>query len=73
MIELSRLPDNFIIPKIRDSFMRHFLNQDDIYTIPFKYSLNIYSKKRPVRTLHIAEHRSSSEDMKRTAVTSIIR
>ncbi|CAF3639514.1 unnamed protein product [Adineta steineri] len=73
MIELSRLPNDFIIPKIRDSFMRQFLDQDDIYTIPLELSTNLYSKKHPVRTLHIPEHRPTGESMKRTAVSNIIR
>ncbi|CAF0876504.1 unnamed protein product [Rotaria sordida] len=73
MIELSRLPHDFSIPKIRESFMRQFLNQDDIYTIPLELSMNIYSKKNAVRTLHLAEHRPTGESMKRTAVSNIIR
>ncbi|CAF3378584.1 unnamed protein product [Rotaria sp. Silwood1] len=73
MIELSRLPHEFIIPKIRDSFMRQFLNQDDIYTIPLEHSMNVYSKRNAVRTLHLAEHRPTGESMKRTAVSNIIR
>jgi hypothetical protein len=73
MIELSRLPHDFIVPKIRDSFMRQFLDQDDIYTIPLELAMNIYSKKHPVRTLHIPEHRPTGESMKRIAVTNIIR
>jgi hypothetical protein len=73
MIELSRLPHDFIVPKIRDSFMRQFLNQDDIYTIPLELSMNIYNKKNAVKTLHTAEHRPTGESMKRTAVSNIIR
>jgi hypothetical protein len=73
MIELSRIPKDFIIPKIRDSFMRQFLNQDDIYTIPLELSMNIYSKKHAVKTLHLPEHRPTGESMKRTAVSNIIR
>ncbi|CAF1146613.1 unnamed protein product [Adineta steineri] len=73
MIVLSRLPHDFIIPKIRDSFMRQFLNQDDIYSYPLELSMNIYSKKHTVKTLHIPEHRPTGESMKRTAVSNIIR
>ncbi|CAF4089985.1 unnamed protein product [Rotaria magnacalcarata] len=73
MIELSRLPHEFMIPKIRDSFMRQFLNQDDIYTYPAELSMNIYNKKHTVRTLHLPEYRPTGETMKRTAVTNIIR
>lgn len=73
MIELSRLPHDFTIPKIRDSFMRQFLHQDDLYSIPVELSMNIYNKKNPVRTLHIAEHRPTGESMKRVAVSNIIR
>jgi hypothetical protein len=73
MIELSRLPHDFIVPKIRDSFMRQFLNQDDIYTIPLELSMNIYNKRNTVKTIHSAEHRPTGESMKRTAVLNIIR
>ena len=73
MIELSRLPHDFIVPKIRDSFMRQFLDQDDIYTIPLELAMNIYSKKHIVRTLHIPEQRPTGESMKRIAVSNIIR
>ncbi|CAF1925602.1 unnamed protein product [Rotaria magnacalcarata] len=73
MIELSRLPHEFSIPKIRDSFMRQFLNQDDIYTIPLELSMNMYSKRNAVRTLHTTEHRPTGESMKRTAVLNIIK
>ncbi|CAF3370121.1 unnamed protein product [Rotaria socialis] len=73
MIELSRLPHEFMIPKIRDSFMRQFLNQDDIYTYPAELLMNIYNKKHAVRTLHLPEYRPTGETMKRTAVTNIIR
>jgi hypothetical protein len=73
MIELSRSPHDFIIPKIRDSFMRQFLNQDDIYAIPLELSMNIYNKKNAVKTLHVPEHRPTGESMKRTAVSNIIR
>ena len=73
MIELSRLPHDFMVPKIRDSFMRQFLNQDDIYTIPLELSMNIYNKKNAVKTLHLAEHRPTGESMKRIAVSNIIR
>ena len=73
MIELSRLPHDFMIPKIRDSFMRQFLNQDDIFSHPFERSMNVYSKKQGVKTLHIPEHRPTGETMKRMAVSNIIR
>ncbi|CAF2374451.1 unnamed protein product [Rotaria sp. Silwood2] len=73
MIELSRLPHDFMIPKIRDSFMRQFLNQDDIYSYPPEISMNIYNKKHTVKTLHTPEYRPTGETMKRTAVTNIIR
>ena len=73
MIELSRLPHDFMIPKIRDSFMRQYLNQDDIYSYPLELSMNIYNKKNTVKTLHLAEHRPTGESMKRTAVSNIIR
>ena len=73
MIELSRLPHDFIIPKIRDSFMRQFLSQDDIYSYPLELSMNAYSKKHTVKTLHVPEHRPTGESMKRTAVSNIIR
>ncbi|CAF1629768.1 unnamed protein product, partial [Adineta ricciae] len=73
MIELSRLPHDFIIPKIRDSFMRQFLSQDDIYSYPLELSMNAYSKKHAVKTLHVPEHRPTGESMKRTAVSNIIR
>jgi len=73
MIELSRLPHDFMIPKIRDSFMRQYLNQDDIYSYPLELSMNIYSKKHTVKTLHVPEHRPTGESMKRTAVSNIIR
>jgi hypothetical protein len=73
MIELSRLPHDFMIPKIRDSFMRQYLNQDDIYSYPLELSMNVYSKKHTVKTLHVPEHRPTGESMKRTAVSNIIR
>ncbi|CAF0823088.1 unnamed protein product [Rotaria sp. Silwood1] len=73
MIELSRLPHDFMIPKIRDSFMRQFLNQDDIYSYPPELSMNVYNKKHTVKTLHTPEYRPTGETMKRTAVTNIIR
>lgn len=73
MIELSRLPHDFSTPKIRDSFMRQFLNQDDITAYPLELSMNIYNKKHTVKTLHAAEHRPTGESMKRTAVSNIIR
>ena len=73
MIVLSRLPHDFIIPKIRDSFMRQFLNHDDIHSYPLELSMNIYNKKHTVKTLHLAEHRPTGESMKRTAVSNIIR
>jgi hypothetical protein len=73
MIELSRLPHDFSVPKIRDSFMRQFLHHDDIYSIPLELSMNIYNKKNAVRTLHLPEHRPTGESMKRTAVSNIIR
>mgnify|MGYP007096994943 CR=1 FL=1 len=73
MIEISRLPHDFSVPKIRDSFMRQFLNQDDIYSIPLELSMNIYNKRNAVKTLHSAEHRPTGESMKRTAVSNIIR
>ncbi|UJR35694.1 hypothetical protein I4U23_028443 [Adineta vaga] len=73
MIELSRLPHEFIIPKIRDSFMRQFLDQDDIYSLPLELSMNMYSRKHAVKTLHIPEHRPTGESMKRIAVSNIIR
>ena len=73
MIELSRLPHDFITPKIRDSFMRQFLNQDDMYSYPLELSMNIYNKRNTVKTLHAAEHRPTGESMKRTAVSNIIR
>lgn len=73
MIELSRLPHDFTVPKIRDSFMRQFLNQDDIYSIPLELSMNIYNKKSAVKTLHNPEHRPTGESMKRIAVSNIIR
>lgn len=73
MIELSRLPHEFMIPKIRDSFMRQFLDQDDIYTIPLELAANIYTKKNSVKTLRAPEHRPTGESMKRTAVSNIIR
>ena len=73
MIELSRLPHEFAVPKIRDSFMRQFLNQDDLYSIPMELSMNIYNKRNAVRTLHVPEHRPTGESMKRVAVSNIIR
>ena len=73
MIELSRLPHDFSVPKIRDSFMRQFLDHDDIYSYPIEISMNIYSKKNTVKTLHVPEHRPTGESMKRTAVSNIIR
>ena len=73
MIELSRLPHDFIIPKVRDSFMRQFLSNDDIYSYPLELSMNIYNKKHTLKTLHSAEHRPTGESMKRTAVSNIIR
>ena len=73
MIDISRLPNDFIMPKIRDSFMRQFLDPDDIYTIPLELSMNIYCRKKAVKTLHVAEHRPTGESMKRTAVSNIIR
>ena len=73
MIQLSRVPHDFSIPKIRDSFMRQFLSQDDIYTIPLDLSMNIYNKRHAVKTLHSPEHRPTGESMKRTAVANIIR
>lgn len=73
MIELSRLPHEFMTPKIRESFMRQFLNQDDIYSYPTEFSMNVYNKKHTVRALHLPEHRPTGETMKRTAVSNIIR
>lgn len=73
MIQLSRLPHEFMIPKIRDSFMRQFLNPDDIYTYPTELSMNMYYKKHIVKTLHFPEYRPTGETMKRTAVSNIIR
>ncbi|CAF3919926.1 unnamed protein product [Rotaria sp. Silwood2] len=73
MIELSGLPHDFIIPKIRSSFMRQFLNQDNIYSYSPALSMNIYNKNRRVKTLHTPEYRSIGETMKRTAVNNIIR
>ncbi|CAF4148600.1 unnamed protein product, partial [Rotaria sordida] len=73
MIELSHLPHDFIIPKIRNSFMSQFLNQDNIYSYSPELSMNIYNKKRTVRTLHKPEYRPIGETMKRTAVNNIIR
>jgi hypothetical protein len=73
MIELSRLPHDFTVPKIRDSFMRQFLSHDDIYSVPLDLSMNIYNKKNAVKTLHVPEHRPTGESMKRTAVSNIIR
>ena len=73
MIELSRLPHEFSIPKIRDSFMRQFLSQDDIYAIPLDLSMNIYNKKKSIRTLHLPSHRPTGESMKRTAVSNIVK
>ena len=73
MIEISRLPHDFLVPKIRDSFMRQYLNQDDMYTFPLELSMNVYHKKKTVRTLHTPEYRPTGESMKRTAVSNIIR
>ncbi len=73
MIELSRLPHDFTTPKIRDSFMRQFLNHDDIHSYPLELSMNMYNKKHAVRTIHLAEHRPTGESMKRIAVSNIIR
>ncbi|CAF1039990.1 unnamed protein product, partial [Didymodactylos carnosus] len=72
MVQFSRLPHEFEVPKIRDSFMKQFLNQDDIYTLPIELTLNIYSKKHAVRTIHLPEHRPTGESMKRTAVSNIV-
>ena len=73
MIEISRLPHEFTIPKIRDSFMKQFLNYDDVYSYPLELSMNIYNKKNTLKTLHTAAHRPTGESMKRTAVSNIIR
>ncbi|CAF3650795.1 unnamed protein product, partial [Rotaria sp. Silwood1] len=73
MVELSRLPHDFIIPKVRDSFMRQFLNQDDIYSYSPELSMDLYNKKYTVKTLHTPEYRSTGDTMKRTAVNNIIR
>lgn len=73
MIQLSRLPHEFIVPKIRDSFMRQFLDHDDIYSYPMELSMNLYNRKNTVKTLHVPEHRPTGESMKRTAVWNIIR
>ena len=73
MIELSRLPNEFAIPKIRDSFMRQFLVHDEMFSYPMELSMNLYSKKSSVKTLHTTEHRPTGESMKRTAVSNIIR
>ncbi|CAF3718555.1 unnamed protein product [Rotaria sp. Silwood1] len=73
MIELSHLPHDFIIPKIRNSFMSQFLNQDNIYSYSPELSMNKYNIKRTVRTLHKPQYRSIGETMKRTAVNNIIR
>ncbi|CAF5139571.1 unnamed protein product, partial [Rotaria sp. Silwood1] len=73
MIELSHLPHDFIIPKIRNSFMSQFLNQDNIYAYSPELSMNKYNIKRTVRTLHKPQYRSIGETMKRTAVNNIIR
>ena len=73
MIQLSRIHHDFSIPKIRDSFMRQFLNHDEISTIPLDLSMNIYNKRQTVKTLHSPEHRPTGESMKRTAVSNIVR
>jgi hypothetical protein len=73
MIEISRLPHDFIIPKIRDSFMRQFLTHEEIYSYPLELSMNVYNKKHAVRVLHTTEHRPTGESMKRIAVSNIIR
>ncbi|CAF4823374.1 unnamed protein product [Rotaria sp. Silwood1] len=73
MIELSCLPHDFIIPKIRNSFMRQFLNQDNISSYSPELSMDTYDKKHTIRTLHMPEYRSTGETMKRTAVNNIIR
>lgn len=73
MIQLSRVPNEFLIPKIRDSFMRQFLNQDDIYTIPLDLSMNMYNKKPSVKTIHAPAHRPGGESVKRTAVSNIVK
>ncbi|CAF3959247.1 unnamed protein product [Rotaria sordida] len=72
MIELSHIPDEFIIPKIRDSFMRQFVNQDHIYSYPPEFSTNIYNKRHTIRILHLPAYRSIGGTMKRSAVTNIV-
>ncbi|CAF3200207.1 unnamed protein product [Rotaria sp. Silwood2] len=66
MIELSRLPHDFIIPKIRNNFRRQFLNPDNIYSYSPELSMDIYDKKHTVKALHMPEYRPAGETMKRT-------
>jgi len=41
LIELLGLPHDFILLKLLNSFMHHFLDQNDTETIPFEFSMNI--------------------------------
>ncbi|CAF3038249.1 unnamed protein product [Rotaria sp. Silwood2] len=73
MFQLSCLPDEFMIPKVRDSFMRQFLNQDHIYSYTPEFSMNMYNKRHTMKILHLPDCRSTGETMKRSAVTNIIK
>jgi hypothetical protein len=73
MIGLKRFPHEFNVPKIRDSFMRQFLAEENFCRSQFEFSSNLMRKKTNMRTIHSSVNRLNGESIKRKALSNIIK
>jgi hypothetical protein len=73
MMKLKRFPHEFNIPKLRDSFMRQFVGEENICRSQFEFSNNSTKKRSNMLTIHSAVNRLDGESMKRRALSNIIK